>query len=889
MIRPLHDPEVASTVVPAPDGAPTCSDRASQALDEYLKLLESGFAPEVEQFLLAYPELADGLRGQIEALREIHQAAASLQPVSPAMAPRQGWLGSYRLIREIGRGGMGVVFEAEDTTMGRRVALKVLPFAALLNDKQLARFHNEAQAAARLHHPHIVPVFAVGSDRGVHFYAMQFVDGRSLDEAMNTLSPLPRPVRGEGTGAESPAGEIATTAPWPDPIPAAPHQSIDYLRKIATIGRDVALALQHAHETGILHRDIKPSNLMLDHAGHVWVTDFGLARVPGDVGVTSTGDVLGSARYMSPEQAAGRRAFVDHRTDIYSLGITLYELLTLRPAYPSETREQFLRQIEHEDPPSPRRWNAAIPPILESIVLKAIDKDPARRFLSAQELADDLQRFLDGMPTHSHRTRLADRLRRFSRRHRRLVMGIVGMSVVACLGCLIAAWLILQEQHRTQAALAQAKSDFRRAEENYLAARLAVDEFGMKMSERLVGIPGTERVRREMLQKTLHYYQAFIAQSSHDDSFWHDVGVTHLKTGRIYEEFGDLEQALGSYDQACDTLAKVVPRGGSEGSNSAELARAWNNRGLLRSRLGRHDEALADLQRALDLQSRLLQTHPADSPLLGDLACSLCNKAFVLSQANQKDEAITTLREAVRRQRDLVSREPHQTQWISRFAISLHNLAGLVMETDPRQAESLAAEALDLQRKLVQLLPDALHHVNDLSLSLNNHASLLLRHGQEKEAAEEYAEAVHVSKQLVARCPAIVPYQCDLAISVNNLGRVMLCLHEPARARTHFQEACDILEQLVAQLGNQSQFLGSLSSAQFNLGIAHHELGETRSAHESIERAVALQQKACQLAPSNVRLQAILNEQRKVARRWGTLETASPREPEPLAVEQRKS
>ena len=254
---------------------------------------------------------------------------------------------------------MGVVYEARQISLGRKVALKVLPFAALLDQKQIARFNHEAQAAAQLNHPNIVPIYAVGSERGVHYYSMKYIEGQAVDQAIRELrdlaessmppgssaaAHLPGAIRSGGKG-ESPVSANTKSGKVPSAISAAlAINSRDYFRTVADLGIQAAEALHHAHQYGIIHRDIKPSNLLLDVRGKLWVTDFGLARLPEEAGLTKTGDMPGTLQYMSPEQAGGRSSLIDPRTDVYSLGITLYEFLApsagLRGRRPAGGRPQ---------------------------------------------------------------------------------------------------------------------------------------------------------------------------------------------------------------------------------------------------------------------------------------------------------------------------------------------------------------------------------------------------------------------------------------------------------------------------------------------------------------------------------------------------------------------
>jgi serine/threonine protein kinase len=354
MPQPFSD----KTTVAIPADQPR-AERLAVALDRYMRELESGgIPPDLDALVAEHPDLADELRSYVDSLKMLHQMTAGMrqmptrpEPVEEGIATKR--LGDYDIQREIGRGGMGIVYEARQLSLNRQVALKVLPFAAMMDDKQIARFRTEAQAAAQLHHPNIVPVHAVGQERGVHFFAMQFVPGQSLEAALQelrTASEVPRgatPSEALGrTSAASDLAGVAETETFAAFSTRVSTRSRAYCHSVARLMIQAAEAIQHAHECGVIHRDVKPSNLLLDRGGKLWVTDFGLARMQSDSGVTMTGDVVGTLRYMSPEQAAGATALVDARADVYSLGATLYELLTLRPPHTGDNRQAMLRQIE---------------------------------------------------------------------------------------------------------------------------------------------------------------------------------------------------------------------------------------------------------------------------------------------------------------------------------------------------------------------------------------------------------------------------------------------------------------------------------------------------------------------------------------------------------------
>jgi serine/threonine protein kinase len=394
--------------------------------------------PDAERLrhLLPTLEVLAGLRSSVGRASGLPASAAvaGLPTEPPHLTARSPaphsltTLGDFRLIREIGRGGMGIVYEAEQISLHRRVALKILPLAALLDDRLLKRFQIEAQAAAGLSHENIVPIYAVGCDQGIHYYAMQLIDGVSLAEviaAMRAADTNPTRQRGSHTSSRRKQGDSGQeTGDREDKAPAEPNdspltthpltflnlksaicnlKSLQRYRWAAELGIQAAQALHHAHEQGIIHRDIKPGNLLLDKNGKLWITDFGLARIEGDASLTMVGDLLGTLRYMSPEQVLGDGAPLQHRIDVYSLGATLYELLTWQPAVTGANRVQILRQLAEDVPRPPRKLDAAIPRDLEIILLKSLARDPADRYASAAHLAADLQRFLDSKPIAARR------------------------------------------------------------------------------------------------------------------------------------------------------------------------------------------------------------------------------------------------------------------------------------------------------------------------------------------------------------------------------------------------------------------------------------------------------------------------------------------------------
>jgi serine/threonine protein kinase/WD40 repeat protein len=431
---------------------------------EFVERHRRGERPPLSEYADRYPDLAGEIRAlfpalvQIEKLKPATDATGAFEPTAISSgSTKLELLGDYRIVREVGRGGMGVVYEAEQVSLGRHVALKVLPGQAPVSPTYLERFRREAKAAARLHHTNIVPVFGVGEHDGVHYYAMQYIAGEGLDRVLHDL----RRLRGRGPGAPAgpppasvaaasaaasllsgrfaapaaPPGPADDTTPLPHREPSQGSLSADpsgstYYRSVARIGAQVADALAYAHQQGVLHRDVKPSNLLLDAQGTVWVTDFGLAKAEGADELTQTGDIVGTVRYMAPERFDGTSL---PQGDVYGVGLTLYELLTLRPAFDDGNRARLIERMLHEPPVPPRKLDRGIPHDLETVVLKCLARDPAGRYPTAAALAEDLRRFLGDRPIRARRTSWPEHTWRWCRRNPAVatLLGLVALLLVA--------------------------------------------------------------------------------------------------------------------------------------------------------------------------------------------------------------------------------------------------------------------------------------------------------------------------------------------------------------------------------------------------------------------------------------------------------------------------
>jgi serine/threonine protein kinase len=548
---------------------PSRETRLNEVLLAYVEALQTGPALDQGQLLAAHPDLQKELQAFFASHEQVERIAAPFRQAARAVdgeilardsgpsgvqqectqsnRPGDiGQLGDFRLLREVGRGGMGVVYEAQQISLRRRVALKVLPFAAAIDSRQLQRFQNEALAAAHLRHENIVPVYAVGSERGVHYYAMQFVEGQSLAsliaERRGRGNDEGRMTNDEGRMAKKSSDvsvhnrqetRLGIRHSTFDMLSSLGIHRSSFFQTVADLGRQAALALEHAHERGIVHRDIKPANLLLDGHGQLWVTDFGLAQCSNSTGLTVTGELVGTLRYASPEQVLGKRGLVDHRTDIYSLGATLYELLTLRPIFDGRDRHELLQQIADAEPRPPRTFDKSIPEELETIILKAAAKEPSERYATVQELAEDLQRFREDRPIRARRPTAVEKATKWARRHKGAVLSGVMFLVLLVAAMSVTTLLVAQAYKRERQERARAEQSFREARE-------AVDQFARIGEDELAGNPLLEEARRRMLVTALDYYKNFINQRRNDPSTCKELEASRAKVENIVDELTTL-------------------------------------------------------------------------------------------------------------------------------------------------------------------------------------------------------------------------------------------------------------------------------------------------------------------------------------------------------------
>jgi serine/threonine protein kinase/tetratricopeptide (TPR) repeat protein len=763
----------------------------AQALKEYLASLEGGARLDPKVFAARFPELGEELYDHLMNLELMQRAASDMRPMacSNSLQLVAQTLGDFHILREVGRGGMGVVYEAVQLSLGRRVALKILAQSGEVDEKRLKRFKNEVLAAAQLHHPNIAPVYAVGCEGGLHYFAMQFIEGQTLAAVMALLRDRVAINLWCRTGADAPTVTLnhdgsppadAGDTPYPGPYGATtPDRDLPaielsnqyclhrraYHRMVARIGIEAALALEHAHQLGVIHRDIKPGNLMLDHSGHLWVTDFGLARLASEVGPTVTGDFIGTLRYMSPEQALARRGLLDQRTDIYSLGATLYELATLKPALTALDRAESFRQIAFEEPVLPRRLDRAIPIDLETILLKAMNKEPAGRYQTAQDLADDLNRFLEDQPVGARRPGAMQRMAKWCRRHRSVVTATVAMAII---GLAFSAWFFWRGKKEAEDLQRKQEEAAWKAKLGIDIARQALDQMYEQSQRWFRSEPWGAVDQSEFLKKAHSFYEELTREQYETPAGRFCCAQAHHRIGQI-RLLIDTDNAQGPVTEAIGLLNKLLKEYPNNLQYQCELAGCYITEGDVLERLMQFEQAEASFLRARACLHKLGTGHrgaPKETEQMADCEYRLgmVQEQFCDRDKSRFAEAEAAFLRAEKLFVELAGKEPANYEHASHLAaLSLHRGRLLLQDGHTHDAEPLLTKALEALKKLAadsMLLPDFRQELPAAHAALGELFAKTDRHAQAEQAFRD-SEAAYL--KLVDSFPHVTRYQSYLA------------------------------------------------------------------------------------------------------------------------------
>ncbi len=833
----------------------TEQDRLARLLDAYLVSQERGEAPARAEFLAQHPEDAERLATYLSGL-DLLRAAADPHSAVKRLAENTGeQIGEYTLEREIGRGGMGVVYEAVQTSLGRRVALKVLPRTAGIGEKQLARFRNEAQAAAQAQHPHIVPVYAVGEDHGVHYYAMQLIAGHSLADWLAGTAGGTSSTRGNSTDSDLPSTTGAALAgpaldattkpsvPRPLLLQPVPRDLAAHIRQLAEWGQQAAAALHAAHGCGVVHRDVKPSNLLIDETGKLWVTDFGVARRREAAALTQSGDVLGTMRYMSPEQARGQDAEIDARSDIYSLGVTLYELAT--GVHPHDGRSALAQLLnEHAAPARPMlTCNPAIPRDFALVIHKALQAAPADRYSSAQALADDLGRFLRGEPVWAAPTTWRRRATKWAQRHRRTMYGVAGAAALGVAGLIVSVVLLSASNRRYLAENKVATERLQKTQE-------VLDRFAADTAEQLATIPGAEGIRKQIYAESFDFYSQLASEAAADPALAVDVAKAYAKMGVLVGKLGQADESLALLDQAEGALAKAPAKPQAAAERAATLALTKAYRGALLCERREYVAAADVLRQALALNEETLAGSPEDVALKRQLASVAANLAIAERELGQAAEADRHASLAIQHFRTLQTATPNDCQLTRRLA-DAYNLRGLLPASLNPKAIGDLEEAIRLEQQLVEADPLDTTARSSLARSWNN---LGLAHSavRDWQAAESaFRTAITWQEHLVASSRHAVRHCRDLAISQSNLGAALAQQGRFANASRAFEDSLAQYRTVMAKAPHDEQTKSDAGSVGHNLALTLWRQGEFERARTVATAALTLQESALAAVPSS--------------------------------------
>ncbi|WP_417731112.1 protein kinase domain-containing protein [Rosistilla oblonga] len=751
-------------MTPSPDDSTACldglspadQDRLVELLDQYMIDSEEGRQPDIEAIIAEHRHLEKPLRQYLAGLNLIQQASDAQVRQSFSENDRASRLVDYELGPEIGRGAMGIVYAATDKRSGTAVALKILAFGSSLDAGLIERFAREARAAQSLSHPNIVPVYEIGCDDAVHYYSMQRIDGDSLDQHIAAARSRRR------DAADSAGGSLLSGA--------------DRFRQIALRCAEIADALHQAHLNGIVHRDVKPSNVIRDRDGKLWLTDFGLVRIHQEQSLTKTGDLIGTYRYMSPEQARGRVDLIGPHTDVYGLGATLYEMLALRPLFRGDDSARLLRRIDQNTPQPPRHWDPRIPRDLETIVLKSIRADHTQRYASAKEFADDLTRFAEGNRILARRESVTVRAARRLRRHARPLIGIAA-ALILILGVGFGAKQMLS-----------------------IARTSAAGGVDPAMQLRIAELQLSELMQAESAGETLDDEYRQLIESLDDRDGRLDRRRLRCRAqnqwAAVCIDRGDLQTAetlLQEAVAAAEGLPEMEINRPVKGLTSVNLAR-------LRVAQDDLDGARQAFAKASGTLSRRIDT---DALTSGQLIVALNDLCMDFKQRGATDAAIEVAGDLNRLCNWDDKRRDRSMAQLRQAAIARNNLGALLFETDDFTASAVAYDdSIGLFERMLEAFPWNHELRREYAVALNNLGRSQAAAGEADAAEETFQKAIAIIDPLYQSddSDAELAYQaggiwCNLSVLKRGTGDLQAAEAASTEARERLQRAVGLQPQ----------------------------------------------------------------------------------------------
>jgi tetratricopeptide (TPR) repeat protein/predicted Ser/Thr protein kinase len=852
------------------------SPAAPQRVEQYLARFPSLDEPQIVARLVEQECLVRAQAGQSPAAEEYEQTLGNLLVTrtggdtlnSPAATWRSDWsaagrhagkdqaltrlprrLGNYELLSEIGRGGMGVVYRARQLSVDRIVALKVIRADQLGSRRPperaaaIERFRHEALAAARLAHEHIVTVYEVGEADGERFFSMRFVEGQSLADMLSQGQPL------------------------------SGRKAVAYLEPVAR-------AIATAHEAGILHRDLKPQNILVDaKTDRALVADFGLAKLTEQTAeLTRAGEVMGTPAYMSPEQARDATT-VTVRSDVYSLGATLYHAITARPPFQAATSLETLRQAHEEEPDRPSQFNPAIDRDLETICLTCLHKEPARRYPSASALADDLRRYLDRLPIQARPVGPVERLARWCGRNPLLAAasGLAAAFFVAALAATSAGYLATSAALREKTkALTEKSRALEASDRSYRQSREVVNQFFTLVSEdTLLNQPGAQPLRSDLLKLALVHYERFLAERGADPTLLQEIARTHYRVGLIKQSI-DPDPAAGraALARALGMQRDLVSRTPSA-SLESDLGDTLNALGHVLQQSGEGEKALALLKEAQGLRRKLAAQRAGDSEYARKLANTTMNIGLIYKKLDRPVDAARSLDEAQAARQKALGGRPIESAGAQELllwrdlAMGHYNRANLaVAMKEPAVADKELVPAIDVFEQIERTAPNDFHNRERLAACYHLAARQCQERHDDAEAARRYAQAIVALEVLHNFSPQVVEFQERLALALMDHGALLTTQKNAERALQAYKRACEHLGNIVPEPDSteHAERRRNYAVALREQARAEIDFGQKADAEELLERSVAYLEPLIEQAKDN-RSRKLLEEDLEQTRR----------------------
>ena len=877
----------------------TDRDPVEELAAEFAERFRNGEAVSIEEYANRHPTLADEIRAlfpTIEAMERLSTKRVVDAAMQSRSKPKQ--LGDFRIIEEIARGGMGVVYEAEQVSLGRRVAVKILPSHALSREKDIQRFYREAKTAANLHHSNIVPVFGVGEEKGQHYIVMQLIRGVGLDEVLSEIKRVfveksssddsstsvsrfhaiarsaanlvESDLQAQSTRIQASAHDDTVDVSKPSTAtmaqrliePTALRASLgkDYFRNVAKIGLQAAQALDYAHDHETLHRDIKPGNLILDENGRVWVADFGLAKVVADEDVTRSGDIVGTIAYVAPERFEGKTT---KSGDIYSLGVTLHEMLTLQKAFAGQDRMAVLNQVTKEGITLPSKLNRSVPRDLETIVMKAAASEPADRYRSSGALARDLEAFLEDRPIEARRLSYVEHGLRWCRRNRLVTALACGMVIL--IGAVIG--LLASGYHNAESGRLREEAQRLRAEqladeaisfidgvyEHFAPAGLTDTTFAdASIDGSLANGLDSGEPREEtpiskdtaiMLENLLEFYDNF-ADAVADTN---QVAIKRIsasrRVGDLHRRLDQRQDAKYSYEEAIRRIDALPAELKRTPAMRIKTARVYNGLGLTSGDVDAHRNARDVLSVAGSAEERF---ELATTQYLIHMSERFRRFRGKRSKRRRDSESeVSALEEAQTILTQLLEEAPEQADY--RLLLAKCQLFSRDFSRGD-ETSSNTKRAIGILDRLVEQHPDRPEFRYELGrtfLKRNRYVSSMRRgrhlsdEGKLAEANNELQRALDATIDLEVNHPNIPKYY-QLKKELNEcLAHVLQVKGDLAESDTHFERAIQMQRLLIAHAETPELHRPWLCFLQIRHGNLLVDTGDYEKAKERLIASIS--------------------------------------------------